>query len=206
MKSLIFFTRVIPISFFTAILLINFQNCAKPNALSGEGQTVVSNPNNLPSSSGPATADGIFQPATQVPPNGLGSNQPQAPSCLIISDARQLVGSGKSKLNDPLLLVTVQLRRYYLDKNGKIKTDSNPVTFNSGQLFFQQQNISYEYNFAAPEQLEVKEAEFIVPYSVYEGMGKPIVTGYFDGNRYDPIFIEYCNSEKKSVDDTPTEK
>ena len=190
MKPMIFFTRVLPISFCTAILLVNFQNCAKPNALTSTGQDVASNPS---TSVGGGNPGDIFQPSTPTPNNGGGGFERNAPDCMHIkTELAKPVASDET--DEAMYLVKVTLINH--TKNPKGGTSSSIVPFYAGKIIFAHNNgLNYEYDFKVAQELAVKEAEYIVPASVYNGVVASGLSGVFTGRLYENLPVPYCASK-----------
>ena len=193
---MIFFTRVLPISFCTAILLVNFQNCAKPNALTSSGQTVASNPST--SVGGGSNPGDIFQPSTPTPNNGGGGFERNAPDCMRINTQLATpVASDEEKPSDEIMYsVKVTLINY--TRNPKGGYSQSFVPFYQGQLIFAHNNgYDYKYEFQTAPEFAVKEAEFLVPASVYKGVLVSGLTGFFTGRKFDYMPVQMCADKGK---------
>lgn len=201
MKPIIFFKRVLPISFFTAVLLINFQNCAKPSALSGEGQTVASSPSTPSSGGGAVTSPSdVFQPATQPSNGGGGILAGFVPTCLKITNVKEIDLGYRSNgvSRDPVYIVKLSLYSIYFDRfaKGGGAERFSIINFTSGVLIFKHKDgNSYEFDYAVSNPaFPVTEAEFMVPASIYSEVdgSSPNVSGFFSGAKYENMPLPYC--------------
>ena len=167
--------------------------------MSGEGTVVASNPS-TPSTGGGVNPADAFQPATQPSNGGGGILAGYIPTCLKIENVRSLSqGGSRSGSKDILYSVKISLYRIFYDpgaykgKGGGYR--SSVITFNNGALTFEHKNGSrYEFDFALDTSDDyVKEAEFLIPASVYS----EAITGVFTGHRYTDKYLPYCATTTK---------